>query len=130
MNDQDKTEFCKLLKYRYFIKGERIYGKGEYDRSMYFILNGICAATIQTRKREFGLNFVDAQITTLAAKNQLKVEQGLALSRRSSRSGSKRSYRTRKSRRYNKSLKHLSEHRSVSGRRKTVHLADRVIANQ
>ena len=46
LNDQDRIEFCKLLRHRYFIKGERIYGKGDYGSSLFFIINGVCAATI------------------------------------------------------------------------------------
>ena len=74
LNENDKNEFCKLLKYRYFIKGERIYAKGDRSNNMFFILNGICAATIQIKKPGSGLGFIDAQINTLAAKNMLKVE--------------------------------------------------------
>ena len=47
--DQDKLELCKHLKYRVFSRGERVYRRGDYSKSIFIILRGIAAVTYPTQ---------------------------------------------------------------------------------
>jgi len=45
LNDSDKIEFCKLLKYKEVPSGDCIYRRGEENDCIYFILKGKVAIT-------------------------------------------------------------------------------------
>ena len=45
LNDFDKIEFCKQLKYKYFKSGKSIYRRGSDNQKLYFILKGKVAIT-------------------------------------------------------------------------------------
>ena len=47
LNDQDKIELCRYLKYKKFRRGETVYTKGSNTKSLYFILNGSAIASYQ-----------------------------------------------------------------------------------